>query len=103
MERIKKVLERAQRIELIEQERVGYNEKKPLKQTFDNINLWNNIFPRKLIDRLDNMKKHATGNGSSQCVLCADGFGMLGTSSVSCVDCHKVNVTIDMINQTSFV
>jgi len=36
------------------------------------------------------MKKHATGNGSSQCVLCADGFGMLGTSSVSCVDCHKV-------------
>lgn len=27
MERIKKVLERAQRIELLEQERVGYNEK----------------------------------------------------------------------------
>ncbi|CAF0886474.1 unnamed protein product [Adineta steineri] len=66
MERIKKVLERAQRIELIEQERVG-----------------------KLFDRLDNMKKHATGNGSSQCVLCADGFGMLGVSSVSCIDCHK--------------
>jgi len=66
VERIKKVLERAQRIELLEQERVG-----------------------KLIDRLDNMKKHAAGNGSTQCVLCADGFGMLGTSSVSCVDCHK--------------
>ncbi|UJR33670.1 hypothetical protein I4U23_021102 [Adineta vaga] len=66
MERIKKVLERAQRIELIEQERVG-----------------------RLYDRLDNMKKHATGNGSSQCVLCADGFGMLGVSSVSCIDCHK--------------
>ncbi|CAF3285469.1 unnamed protein product [Rotaria socialis] len=66
LERIKKVLERAQRIELIEQERVG-----------------------KLIDRLDNMKKHATGNGSSKCVLCADGFGMLGASSVCCVDCHK--------------
>jgi hypothetical protein len=48
-------------------------------------------FFSKLIDRLDNMKKHATGNGSSQCVLCADGFGMLGASSVSCVDCHKVN------------
>jgi len=44
----------------------------------------------KLIDRLDNIKKHATGNGSSQCVLCADGFGMLGASSVLCVDCHKV-------------
>jgi hypothetical protein len=36
------------------------------------------------------MRKHATGNGSSQCVLCADGFGMLGASSVLCVDCHKV-------------
>jgi len=36
------------------------------------------------------MKKHATGNGSSQCVLCADGFGMLGASAVICVDCHKV-------------
>ncbi len=44
----------------------------------------------KLIDRLENMRKHATGNGSSQCVLCADGFGMLGASSVLCVDCHKV-------------
>jgi len=40
------------------------------------------------------MKKHATGNGSSQCVLCADGFGMLGASSVSCVDCHKVKKNI---------
>lgn len=47
----------------------------------------------KLIDRLDNMKKHAAGNGSTQCVLCADGFGMLGTSAVSCVDCHKVRTT----------
>lgn len=35
------------------------------------------------------MKKHAAGNGSSQCVLCADSFGMLGASSVICVDCHK--------------
>jgi hypothetical protein len=36
------------------------------------------------------MKKHATGNGSTQCILCGDGFGMLGASSVICVDCHKV-------------
>jgi hypothetical protein len=43
------------------------------------------------------MKKHATGNGSSQCVLCADGFGMLGASSVSCVDCHKVNKNILLV------
>lgn len=51
-----------------------------------------NLFSRKLIDRLDNMKKHAAGNGSSQCVLCADSFGMLGASSVICVDCHKVGL-----------
>jgi hypothetical protein len=44
------------------------------------------------------MKKHATGNGSSQCVLCADGFGMLGASSVSCVDCHKVKERFSLIN-----
>jgi hypothetical protein len=43
------------------------------------------------------MKKHATGNGSSQCVLCADGFGMLGASSVSCVDCHKVKEKDDYV------
>ncbi|CAF0740507.1 unnamed protein product [Didymodactylos carnosus] len=66
LERIKKVIERAQRIDMIEQERVG-----------------------KLIDRLDNMKKHAAGNGSTQCVLCADSFGMLGASSVACTDCYK--------------
>ncbi|CAF0988577.1 unnamed protein product, partial [Didymodactylos carnosus] len=66
VERIKKVIERAQRIDMIEQQRVG-----------------------KLIDRLDNMKKHAAGNGSTQCVLCADSFGMLGASSVACTDCHK--------------
>lgn len=50
---------------------------------------------RKLIDRLDNMKKHATGNGSSQCVLCADSFGMLGASAVICVDCRKVGLLED--------
>ena len=61
-----------------------------MKKTNYNIHLSKN-FSSKLIDRLDNMKKHAAGNGSSQCVLCADGFGMLGASSVSCVDCHKVD------------
>lgn len=91
MERIKKVLERAQRIELIEQERVGYIIKKTEEDKTFIILIFEFIFfSSKLIDRLDNMKKHATGNGSSQCVLCADGFGMLCTSSVSCVDCHKV-------------
>lgn len=36
------------------------------------------------------MKKNANGDGSTQCVLCADKFGVLGASSVSCVDCEKV-------------
>ena len=43
------------------------------------------------MDRLENIKKHASGNGSSQCVLCADSFGMLSASPVLCVDCQKVD------------
>lgn len=43
------------------------------------------------MDRLDNIKKHAAGNGTSQCALCADSFGMLSATPVLCVDCQKVN------------
>ena len=60
-------------------------------------------FERKLMDRLENMKKHATGNGSTQCVLCADGFGMLGASSVTCIDCHKVKKEELKINLIEFL
>ena len=37
------------------------------------------------------MKKNAMGNGSTQCVLCGDEFGLLGASPTFCDDCRKVS------------
>ena len=45
----------------------------------------------RLVDRVENMKKNAMGNGSTQCVLCADEFGLLGASPTYCDDCRKVS------------
>ncbi|XP_071041982.1 rabphilin-3A [Parasteatoda tepidariorum] len=59
------VIKRAENLDKVEQERVG-----------------------RLVDRLDNMKKNAMGNGSTQCVLCAEEFGILGQSQL-CKDCEK--------------
>ncbi|GLH01751.1 Rabphilin-3A [Gryllus bimaculatus] len=53
-------------LELTEQERVG-----------------------RLVERLENMKRNALGNGTNQCVLCGDSFGMLGAPSLLCHDCKK--------------
>ena len=36
------------------------------------------------------MKKNAIGNGSTQCILCGDEFGLLGASPTYCDDCKKV-------------
>lgn len=44
----------------------------------------------RLVEKLDNMKKNAMGNGTTQCVLCGDEFGLLGASPTFCDDCHKV-------------
>ncbi|CAF0908393.1 unnamed protein product [Rotaria sordida] len=66
IEEIEKVLKRAQRIEIVEEERI-----------------------RKLIDHFDNIKKCATGNGSSQCVLCRDQYHLLNRSFNKCFHCHK--------------
>uniref|UniRef100_A0A3P8YTR0 Rabphilin 3A-like (without C2 domains) n=2 Tax=Esox lucius TaxID=8010 RepID=A0A3P8YTR0_ESOLU len=60
------VVRRAEQLELIEQLRIG-----------------------RLVDRLDKMRKSAVGNGLSQCLLCGDVLGLLGTSSVLCQDCCK--------------
>ena len=46
---------------------------------------------RRLVEKLDNMKKNAMGNGSTQCVLCGDEFGLLGASPTFCDDCRKVS------------
>ncbi|XP_013406961.1 double C2-like domain-containing protein beta isoform X2 [Lingula anatina] len=69
-EQILNVIRRAERLELMEQERIG-----------------------RLVERLENMKKNAIGSGDSQCVLCGDTFGMLGASPTYCEDCGKAVCT----------
>lgn len=38
------------------------------------------------------MRKNAMGNGLSQCLLCGETLGLLGSSSVFCQDCKKVGL-----------
>lgn len=60
------VIKRAERLELVEQKRIGH-----------------------LVERLENMKKNVMGNGLSQCLLCGELLGFLGSTSVFCQDCRK--------------
>lgn len=61
---IMNVVHRAEQLELIEQHRIG-----------------------RLVERLENMRRSAVGNGLSQCLLCGEMLGLLGSSSVLCLDC----------------
>lgn len=77
-EQIMNVIARADMLEEVEQERIG-----------------------RLVEKLDNMKKNAMGNGSTQCVLCGDEFGLLGASPTFCDDCRKAVCTkcgVDTMN-----
>ncbi|GFQ88804.1 rab effector Noc2, partial [Trichonephila clavata] len=67
---IMSVIKRAENLDKVEQERIG-----------------------RLVERLENMKKNAMGNGATQCVLCADEFGILGASPLLCNDCKKAVCT----------
>ncbi|KAK4877923.1 hypothetical protein RN001_010429 [Aquatica leii] len=60
------VIKRAERLEMMEQERVG-----------------------KLIERLENMRRNVIGRSSSQCLLCGDRFGILGSPKAKCIDCQR--------------
>ncbi|MCI4394552.1 hypothetical protein PGIGA_G00170110 [Pangasianodon gigas] len=60
------VIHRAEQLDLIEQHRIG-----------------------RLMERLENMRRSAVGNGLSQCLLCGEALGLLGTPSVLCFDCCK--------------
>lgn len=66
IEMILDVIQRAERLELIEQNRIG-----------------------RLVERLENMKKNVIGNGQSQCLLCGELLGFMGSTSVFCQDCRK--------------
>lgn len=48
-------------------------------------------FCRRLINRLDDMKKTVCGDGMSRCLLCGEQFGSSRVSSVVCEDCKKVS------------
>uniref|UniRef100_A0A673GR30 Rabphilin 3A-like (without C2 domains) n=1 Tax=Sinocyclocheilus rhinocerous TaxID=307959 RepID=A0A673GR30_9TELE len=61
---IMSVIHRAEQLEIIEQHRIGC-----------------------LVERLENMRRSAVGNGLSQCLLCGEVFGLLSSSSVLCLDC----------------
>ncbi|CAN9513416.1 unnamed protein product [Ophioblennius macclurei] len=63
---INNVIARAEKMEAMEQERIG-----------------------RLINRLDDMKKTVCGDGVSRCLLCGEQLGSPGVSSVVCEDCKK--------------
>ncbi|XP_070184114.1 rab effector Noc2-like [Littorina saxatilis] len=65
-EQIMRVINKAEYLDHVEQERIG-----------------------RLVEKLDNMKKNAIGNGTTQCILCGDEFGLLGASPTYCDDCKK--------------
>uniref|UniRef100_A0A8C8Y0L7 Rabphilin 3A n=1 Tax=Panthera leo TaxID=9689 RepID=A0A8C8Y0L7_PANLE len=44
---------------------------------------------RRLVDRLENMRKNVAGDGVNRCILCGEQLGMLGSTCVVCEDCKK--------------
>ncbi|NXW85550.1 DOC2B protein, partial [Alopecoenas beccarii] len=66
LEVILEVIRKAERLDIIEQQRIG-----------------------RLVERLENMRKNVMGNGLSQCLLCGELLGLLGSTSVFCQDCKK--------------
>ncbi|XP_045346446.1 rab effector Noc2 isoform X4 [Leopardus geoffroyi] len=67
VEAILQVIQRAERLDVLEQQRIG-----------------------RLVERLETMRRNVMGNGLSQCLLCGEMLGFLGSSSVFCKDCRKV-------------
>uniref|UniRef100_A0A2I3H988 Rabphilin 3A like (without C2 domains) n=1 Tax=Nomascus leucogenys TaxID=61853 RepID=A0A2I3H988_NOMLE len=67
VEAILQVIQRAERLDVLEQQRIG-----------------------RLVERLETMRRNVMGNGLSQCLLCGEVLGFLGSSSVFCKDCRKV-------------
>ncbi|XP_039332395.1 rab effector Noc2 isoform X4 [Saimiri boliviensis] len=66
VEAILQVIQRAERLDILEQQRIG-----------------------RLVERLETLRGNVMGNGLSQCLLCGEVLGFLGSSSVFCKDCRK--------------
>lgn len=54
------------------------------------------------MERLENMRRSAVGNGLSQCLLCGEMLGLLGSSSVLCLDCCMVQTEPNILNIVFF-
>ncbi|EDO41934.1 predicted protein, partial [Nematostella vectensis] len=67
---IKNVIQRADRIQLQEEGRVG-----------------------RLVEKLENLRNNAIGNGRDTCLLCASKFGLLKTIDKECDICEKVRIS----------
>ncbi|XP_038618759.1 rabphilin-3A isoform X1 [Tachyglossus aculeatus] len=63
---INRVIARAEKMEEMEQERIG-----------------------RLVDRLETMRKNVAGDGVNRCILCGEQLGLLGSNCVVCEDCKK--------------
>ncbi|XP_021093878.1 rab effector Noc2 isoform X2 [Heterocephalus glaber] len=120
MEAILQVIQRAERLDTLEQQRIGCSDPKPprhpgsltcptpaidaVSSSFPAIHSCllasfplpppcYSSFPQKperLVERLETMRQNVMGNGLSQCLLCGEVLGFLGSSSVFCRDCRKV-------------
>uniref|UniRef100_A0A8C9BKT3 Rabphilin 3A n=1 Tax=Phocoena sinus TaxID=42100 RepID=A0A8C9BKT3_PHOSS len=44
---------------------------------------------KRLVDRLENMRKNVAGDGVNCCILCGEQLGLLGSACVVCEDCKK--------------
>ncbi|XP_074868736.1 rabphilin-3A [Carettochelys insculpta] len=63
---INRVIARAEKMEEMEQERIG-----------------------RLMNRLEDMRRNVAGDGVNRCILCGEQLGRLGSACVVCEDCKK--------------
>ncbi|KAJ6656711.1 hypothetical protein lerEdw1_003598 [Lerista edwardsae] len=63
---INRVIARAEKMEEMEQERIG-----------------------RLVNRLEDMRRNVSGDGVNRCILCGEQLGRLGSKCVVCEDCKK--------------
>nr|XP_014428395.1 rabphilin-3A [Pelodiscus sinensis] len=63
---INRVIARAEKMEEMEQERIG-----------------------RLMNRLEDMRRNVAGDGVNRCILCGEQLGHLGSACVVCEDCKK--------------
>ncbi|CAH1112426.1 unnamed protein product [Psylliodes chrysocephalus] len=69
-EAIVQVIQRAEQLDMSEQQRIG-----------------------KLVEKLDSMRRNALGKNAAQCLLCGDNFGILGAQKIVCMDCRRLACT----------